>query len=188
VGCATRERANPFDPQNPATQGRPAGFVALAADQRVSLSWQPVAGENLVGYQLFRRRASETDFTPLAGTLPLAQSSFQDLGLINGEDVFYRCYFVFASGLGARFAEDVAAPGAVLAFYGLSVALALAAWRAGGLGPFFLPLLVLFAANLARQALRLRVNDGEGALVLFKSNTLAGLLLFAAVIAGHWRA
>jgi 4-hydroxybenzoate polyprenyltransferase len=79
-----------------------------------------------------------------------------------------------------------AAPGAVLAFYGVSVAFALAAWRAGGLGPFFLPLAALYAAHLARQALRLKMDDGERALVLFKSNTIAGLILFAALVAGHW--
>ena len=78
------------------------------------------------------------------------------------------------------------APGAVLAFYGVSVAFALAAWRAAGLGPVFLIGAALYAAHLARQALRLRVNDPVRALTLFKSNTLAGLILFAALVAGHW--
>ncbi len=80
-----------------------------------------------------------------------------------------------------------AAPRAVLAFYVLSVALALGAWRSGGLGPLALPLIALFAAHLARQALRLKINDGPRALALFKSNTLSGLILFAALVAGHWR-
>jgi 4-hydroxybenzoate polyprenyltransferase len=35
--------------------------------------------------------------------------------------------------------------------------------------------------------MRLRVDDPVGALRLFRSNTLAGLILFAALIAGHWR-
>ena len=78
------------------------------------------------------------------------------------------------------------APGAVLIFYGASVALALAAWRAAGLGPVFLIGAAVYAAHLARQALRLRVNDPVRALTLFKSNTLAGLILFAALVAGHW--
>jgi len=79
-----------------------------------------------------------------------------------------------------------AAPGAVLAFYALSVALALAAWRSGGLGPLALPLIALYGLHLARQALRLKVDDAAGALALFKSNTLAGLILFAALVAGNW--
>jgi 4-hydroxybenzoate polyprenyltransferase len=80
-----------------------------------------------------------------------------------------------------------AAPRVVLAFYAVSVALALAAWRSGGLGLLALPLLAVFALHLGRQALRLRVDDGAGALALFKSNTLAGAILFAALVAGHWR-
>jgi 4-hydroxybenzoate polyprenyltransferase len=78
------------------------------------------------------------------------------------------------------------APGAVLAFYAASVMLALAAWRLAGLGPWFLPIAALFGAHLAWQARRLRVDDPKGALGLFKSNTLAGLLLFAAIVASGW--
>jgi len=79
-----------------------------------------------------------------------------------------------------------AAPRAVLAFYLASVALALAAWRAGGLGPWFLPFAALFGAHLVWQAVRLKVDNPAGALKLFRSNTAAGLLLFAALVAGHW--
>jgi 4-hydroxybenzoate polyprenyltransferase len=80
------------------------------------------------------------------------------------------------------------APRAVLGFYAASVVLALAAWRVAAIGPGFLPLAALFAAQLAWQARRLKVDDPAGALGLFKSNTLAGLLLLAAIIVGHWRA
>ncbi|MDQ2860298.1 MAG: 4-hydroxybenzoate octaprenyltransferase [Pseudomonadota bacterium] len=80
-----------------------------------------------------------------------------------------------------------AAPRAVMAFYGVSVALALGAWRSAGLGVLALPLIALYGLHLARQALRLNVDDGAGALALFKSNTLAGLLLFVALMAGHWQ-
>ncbi len=80
-----------------------------------------------------------------------------------------------------------AAPAAILTFYLASLALALASWRAARLGPAFLPLAVLLAVWLIRQPLRLRLADPAGALALFKSNTVAGLLLFAALVAGHWR-
>lgn len=80
------------------------------------------------------------------------------------------------------------APLAVLGFYAVAVVLALAAWRAEGLGTGFLPLAALFAIQLLWQARRLRLADPAGALRLFKSNTLAGLLLLTAIIAGHWRA
>jgi 4-hydroxybenzoate polyprenyltransferase len=79
------------------------------------------------------------------------------------------------------------APGAVMAFYAASVVLALASWRSAALGPWFLPIAAVFGAHLAWQARRLRVDDPGGALRLFRSNTLAGLILFAAIVAGGFR-
>jgi 4-hydroxybenzoate polyprenyltransferase len=76
---------------------------------------------------------------------------------------------------------------AVLGFYAASLALAVATWWVAGLGPLFLPPAFLFGVSLAHQAMKVRTDDPVGALRLFKSNTLAGLLLFAALVAGHWR-
>jgi 4-hydroxybenzoate polyprenyltransferase len=73
----------------------------------------------------------------------------------------------------------------VLLVYLACVAVALLAWRAAGLGLGFLPFAALFAGHLVWQALRLRMDDPKGALRLFKSNTLAGLLLFCAIVAGR---
>ena len=80
------------------------------------------------------------------------------------------------------------APRAVLGFYAASLALALAACWTAKLRPLIWPFVILYGMHLARQALRLRIDDGAGALALFKSNTWAGGLLFAAIVAGHWRA
>ena len=74
-----------------------------------------------------------------------------------------------------------AAPRAVAAFYGLCVALAGAAGAVAGLGPVFYVGLGLFAAQLAWQASRVRVDDGVLALRLFKSNSVAGLILAIAL-------
>jgi 4-hydroxybenzoate polyprenyltransferase len=80
-----------------------------------------------------------------------------------------------------------AAPKAVLGFYVLAFVLALAcAWTAH-LGPLFLPPVALYGVHLSRQAAGLDVRDGKGALKLFKSNSWAGLLLFAALAAGMWK-
>ncbi len=79
------------------------------------------------------------------------------------------------------------APKAVLGFYVLAFALALAAAWTGGLGPLFLPPAALFGVHLSRQAARLDVGDPVEALALFRSNSLAGLLLFLALTAGLWK-
>lgn len=111
AGCATRDRANPFDPNNPDTSGRPAGFVALAGNARVTLRWLSVNGSTLLGYQVFRRGPNDTAYIPVSGVLPVTASEFVDLGLLNGSDYAYRLYFVFTAGLGSHPAEDVATPG-----------------------------------------------------------------------------
>jgi 4-hydroxybenzoate polyprenyltransferase len=79
-----------------------------------------------------------------------------------------------------------AAPAAVLGFYAIAVVLALGAWRDGGLGSGFLPLAAAFAVHLAWQARALRLGEPARALAIFKSNTLAGLILTAAIVAGRW--
>ena len=80
------------------------------------------------------------------------------------------------------------APNAVLSFYVIAFALALGVWWTGRLGPLFLPVAAVFGAHLARQPTRLRLDDPAGALAIFNSNTVAGLLLVLALVAGAWRA
>ena len=81
-----------------------------------------------------------------------------------------------------------AAPRGVLFFYGVAIILTTLAAAAGGLGPLVFPFLLLYAAHLIRQGLRLKVDDPMGALTLFKSNRNAGLILFVGLVAGLWRA
>lgn len=111
-GCSNRERANPFDPLNPETSGRPAGFVAIAGDREITLRWQAVTNGTLTGFQLYRRAPGETDYRALTGVLSPTLTAFRDTPLPNGADHAYRLYFVFRSGPGQHPAEDVAAPGA----------------------------------------------------------------------------
>jgi 4-hydroxybenzoate polyprenyltransferase len=73
-------------------------------------------------------------------------------------------------------------------FYALAVAFAgLAGWLAQ-LGWAFAAILVLYAARLAEQAFKVRTDRPDLALRLFKSNAWAGLLLFAAIVAGGFGA
>ena len=79
------------------------------------------------------------------------------------------------------------APRGVLGFYGAAILLAILAAVAGRLGLLVYPVLLLYAAHLVRQALRLKVDDPAEALALFKSNRNAGLILFVGLVAGLWR-
>jgi DNA-binding beta-propeller fold protein YncE len=111
AGCSERPRANPFDPANPATGGRPAGFQALAGDGRVTLRWLNASAPGLVGYQVMRSLSATSGFTPISSVLPPGTGSFSDVGLLNGVDHYYRLYYVFGSGPGSLYASDVATPG-----------------------------------------------------------------------------
>jgi 4-hydroxybenzoate polyprenyltransferase len=83
-----------------------------------------------------------------------------------------------ARKLGAR------APQAVLGFYLNSLMLLAAMGLLAGLTVVFYLLLGVYALILIRQARRVRVDDPALALRLFKSNTWAGVILFAAIVAG----
>ena len=75
---------------------------------------------------------------------------------------------------------------ALVAFYALAVALiGCAIWLAGGGLPAWLGL-VAFAAHLAWQIVRLKIDDPAMCLRVFKSNRDAGLLLFAGLLVNAW--
>ncbi len=78
------------------------------------------------------------------------------------------------------------APRAVGAFYLGALALVFCAGTLAKLSVGFSVLLLGYAIHLGLQARRVRVDDGALALSLFRSNTGAGLILFAALVAGGW--
>jgi 4-hydroxybenzoate polyprenyltransferase len=80
------------------------------------------------------------------------------------------------------------APTGIMVFYLISIALVFAAGATARLGPLFPLIAAVYAIHLVSQPLRLHIDDPHGALRLFKSNRDAGLILFAALIAGLWRA
>ena len=80
-----------------------------------------------------------------------------------------------------------AAPKAVLIFYMIAFALCLGAWWFGHLGPLFVPMAAIYGGHLARQPTQLKLDDPAGALALFRSNTVSGLILFFALVAGEWK-
>ena len=81
-----------------------------------------------------------------------------------------------------------AAPIGVMVFYLISILLVFAAGALAHLGPLFALIAALYAIHLISQPLRLKLDDPHRALKLFKSNRDAGLILFAALVAGLWGA
>jgi len=75
-------------------------------------------------------------------------------------------------------------PRAVFGFYLLSLILLAAAGYIAHLTPVFFALLGAYAVHLIWQSRRVQVDDPMGALSLFKSNTWAGVILFAAITLG----
>jgi 4-hydroxybenzoate polyprenyltransferase len=76
------------------------------------------------------------------------------------------------------------APQAVGLFYALSFALAAAAGWSAALSFLFVPLAAIYGVHLWLQARRVRIDEPQLALFLFKSNAWAGLVLFMAIVAG----
>lgn len=111
AGCARRDRANPFDPGNPDTRGRPAGFVAIAGRGVVELRWERASLPGEVGFELFRRRPGEADFSAITGLLPAASTGHVDFPVPDGERLEYRLYYVLGGLVSGQPAEDVATPG-----------------------------------------------------------------------------
>lgn len=70
-------------------------------------------------------------------------------------------------------------------FYGLFMLLAAAAAWNAGIGFAFWPLWVIAGAQLTWQAATVRLDDGGDCLAKFRSNTLFGWLLLAAIVAGR---
>jgi DNA-binding beta-propeller fold protein YncE len=113
TGCSDRPHANPFDPANPSTGGKPAAFVALAGNGLVDLRWQTASSPELLGYKLYRSLDPPSGYTAISDLLPAKTGEYFDRGLLNGTDHYYRLYYVFDRGLGSEFASDVATPGPI---------------------------------------------------------------------------
>jgi len=52
--CSDRERANPFDPLNPETDGTPAGTSISSQRDTVFIRWSPMEIDDIVNYTIYR--------------------------------------------------------------------------------------------------------------------------------------
>ena len=111
ASCSQRERANPLDAANPDTGGAPQGFNAIADAALVQLRWVARPDLAIDGFQIFRLAPGDSIYRALSGVLLNVESRFYDSTAQAGLEYRYRIYYVIGGALGARFAEDVAAPG-----------------------------------------------------------------------------
>jgi len=159
------------------------GYAAALGGPSMALILALLAGAGVAGTHL----SALTDPLPWPPVLLYGSGLFWTLGY----DTIYALQDVEDDALigvkSSALRLGAAAPRAVTGFYAASLALALAAGWLAGLGPLFTVGAIGLGLHLARQASRLRLGDPVLALALFKSNTTAGLILFAAFTAGAWK-
>ena len=159
------------------------GYAAALGGPPAAMLLTLVAGAGLAGTDL----SLVTQTLPPAAILLYASGVFWTLGydtiyaVQDLEDDALAGVKSSARRLGAN------APRAVLGFYTASVALLVAAGIAANLGPLFYAAAALYGMMIGRQALRLRIDDPAAALAAFRSNTGAGLLVAAGIMAGLLR-
>ena len=109
--CSRRDRANPLDPSNPQTGGRPENFNALAGYSTVSLVWRPRPDLAIDGFQVYRLSPGDSVYRALASVQPAPSAGFLDASVRNGSEYRYRLHYVIDGVLSRTPAEDIATPG-----------------------------------------------------------------------------
>lgn len=113
AGCSQRDRANPLDPVNPQTGGRPEGFNAVAGFSVISITWTPRPDLAIDGFQLWRLAPGDSLYRELGTTREASSNSYLDSGVPNSQRFHYRLYYVVDGQRGGRPAEDEATAGPV---------------------------------------------------------------------------
>lgn len=113
LACSDRPRSNPFDPRNPDSQQRTAGFNALAGNGEVVLLWNPLNYIDVEGVFVERTVHGTSDTTVLNDSiLPLGRLSFRDTGVENGITYSYRLRLALIGSEESPVTEsDLATPG-----------------------------------------------------------------------------
>lgn len=61
--CSDRKHANPLDPQNPDTGGKPVGLKIYSEFDTIVLSWNRISVNGLMGYNIYRKISGDTSFS-----------------------------------------------------------------------------------------------------------------------------
>ena len=110
-GCTTRERLNPLDPKNTATQGGLAGFNAIAADGVVEFRWPALSVGGVTGYRVQRWRPGEMPQPLGLADYHADASAGEDSTVVNDSTYVYRLIAHLANGDSAVSPPDTATPG-----------------------------------------------------------------------------
>ncbi|MCC6649775.1 MAG: hypothetical protein IT348_01345 [Candidatus Eisenbacteria bacterium] len=110
-GCSQRERANPLDPVNPQTGGRPEGFNATSGFSVITIAWTPRPDLAVDGFQLYRLAPGDSLYRPLGDVRDTRSSGYVDSGVLNGLRYRYRLFYVVGGTPGSNAAEDEATAG-----------------------------------------------------------------------------
>jgi len=87
--CTERKRANPLDPLNRETQGRPTGLTVTSEKNTVTLWWDSININALVGYNVYRRDGARRTFEKLTPA-PVPTATFTDVTVQFNIEYFYR--------------------------------------------------------------------------------------------------
>lgn len=87
--CSDRDRSNPLDPRNPATQGRPPQPSIVSFQDSVVLSWRLIPLSSVINYHVYRRLQNETTYQRIA-TVDANTSEFSENGVGADSVRFYR--------------------------------------------------------------------------------------------------
>jgi len=95
--CIDRDRLNPIDPRNPITAGRLQQLNVYSEQDRVVLQWRRLSLNNIRGYRIYRKIASDSTFQPISLASP-DSSQYIDYPVI-----YNNKYDYFVSILGGDF-------------------------------------------------------------------------------------
>lgn len=60
ISCSDRERANPFDPDNPDTKGAPTGVSVISNYDTITVRWNAIDVDDFSYYQIYRSIGKDT--------------------------------------------------------------------------------------------------------------------------------
>jgi hypothetical protein len=117
-GCSERERINPLDPSDPGSSTASVGFLALAGNAEVFLTWNPLQFEDVAGVSVMRTLETGEDTVVLNDSLlPPNALNFLDQTAQNDITYSYRLRFALKNSAEKPVTyADLATPGRLVSW------------------------------------------------------------------------